>query len=558
MSKVHDLRAKIMTNPTYKEGSIIGAILFEDTINRDVEGVPTAQYLWDKKKVVPFLKSDVGLAPAADGVQMMKDHPGLEDMLDRGLAKGIWGTKQRSQIQAANPQGIKKLVEQQFEFGKRTIAKGMIPILEPEVDINAPDKAKIEEMLLPELMAGIDKLSPDQKVIFKLSLPEKPNLYAPLMGYPQVVRVVALSGGYDLTESNTRLSKNAGMIASFSRTLREGLKVTQTDEEFTKTLGDTLDKVTEASKAPTYASQVSGNAVKEEQLRKMTHDPGFISALDESGGTSPKTLAAYGITEYLDGTNTNQEEMMSKVHDLRAKIMTNPTYKEGRIIGAILFEDTINRDVEGVPTCEYLWNKKKVVPFLKSDVGLAPAADGVQMMKDHPGLEDMLDRGLAKGIWGTKQRSQIQSFNPEGIKKLVEQQFEFGKRTIAKGMIPILEPEVDITAADKGKIEEMLLPELMAGLDKLSPDQKVIFKLSLPEKANLYQPLMKYPQVVRVVALSGGYDLDESNKRLAQNNGMIASFSRTLREGLSKDQTDEEFTKTLGDTLDKVTAASST
>merc|ERR1719277_303642 len=287
-------------------------------------------------------------------------------------------------------------------------------------------------------------------------------------------------------------------------------------------------------------SQVEGNAVKEEQLRKMSKDPGFISALDESGGTSPKTLAAYGVT---DKDYKDQDEMMSKVHDLRAKIMTNPTYKEGKIIGAILFEDTINREVEGVPTAEYLWNKKKVVPFLKSDIGLAPAADGVQMMKDHPGLEEMLDRGLAKGVWGTKQRSQIQAANPEGIKKLVAQQFEFGKRTIAKG---------------KAEIEDLLLPELIAGIEKLSAEDKVIFKLSLPEKANLYQPLMKYPQVVRVVALSGGYDLEESNKRLAQNNGMIASFSRTLREGLSKDQTDEEFTKTLGATLDAVTAASST
>merc|ERR1719310_2335768 len=303
----------------------------------------------------------------------------------------------------------------------------------------------------------------------------------------------------------------------------------------------------------TCHSQVSGNAVKEAQLKKMTEDPGFISALDESGGTSPKTLAAYGIT---DKDYKDDAEMMSKVHDLRAKIMTNPTYKEGKIIGAILFEDTINRDVDGMPTCQYLWDKKKVVPFLKSDIGLAPAADGVQMMKDHPGLEEMLDRGLAKGVWGTKQRSQIQSANPAGIKKLVEQQFEFGKRTIAKGMIPILEPEVDITAADKGKIEELLLPELMAGLDKLSPDQKVIFKLSLPEKANLYAPLMGYPQVVRVVALSGGYDLAESNKRLSQNAGMIASFSRTLREGLKVTQTEEEFTKTLGGTLDAVTAAS--
>merc|ERR1711904_228597 len=291
------------------------------------------------------------------------------------------------------------------------------------------------------------------------------------------------------------------------------------------------------------------------QLKKMTEDKGFISALDESGGTSPKTLAAYGIT---DKDYKDQDEMMSKVHDLRAKIMTNPMYKEGKIIGAILFEDTINRDVEGVPTADYLWNKKKVVPFLKSDIGLAPAADGVQMMKEHPGLEEMLDRGLAKGIWGTKQRSQIQSANPEGIKKLVAQQFEFGKRTIAKGMIPILEPEVDINAKDKAQIEDMLLPELQAGLKTLGPDDKVIFKLTLPEKANLYKPLMEDPHVVRVVALSGGYDLAESNKRLSENNGMIASFSRTLREGLHVSQTDEEFTKTLGATLEKVNKASAT
>merc|ERR1719238_2570958 len=252
-----------MTNPTYKEGSIIGAILFEDTINRDVDGMPTCQYLWEKKNVVPFLKSDIGLAPAADGVQMMKDHPGLEEMLDRGLAKGVWGTKQRSQIQSANPEGIKKLVAQQFEFGKRTIAKGMIPILEPEVDINAADKAKIEDMLLPDLEAGLKTLGPDDKVIFKLTLPEKANLYKPLMSDPHVVRVVALSGGYDLAESNKRLEQNNGMIASFSRTLREGLNISQSDAEFTKTLGDTIDKIVKASSSKKIASQVSGNAIKE-------------------------------------------------------------------------------------------------------------------------------------------------------------------------------------------------------------------------------------------------------------------------------------------------------
>jgi len=298
---------------------------------------------------------------------------------------------------------------------------------------------------------------------------------------------------------------------------------------------------------------VAGNAVKEEQLAKMTNGNGFITALDESGGSSPKTLKAYGITDYKDN-----HEMMDLVHGIREKIMTSPVYQEGSILCAILFEDTINRNVDGVPTCEYLWNKKKVVPFLKTDIGLAPAADGVQVMKDNPGLEDMLDRGLAKGCWGTKQRSQIQAANPEGIKQLVAQQFEYGKRTIAKGMVPILEPEVDITAKDKAEIEDLLLPELAKGLEALGPEDKVMLKLTLPEKANLYQPLMKYPQVVRVVALSGGYDQAESNKRLSQNNGMIASYSRTLREGLHNSQTDEEFHKTLGDTVTAVNEASST
>jgi fructose-bisphosphate aldolase class I len=302
-------------------------------------------------------------------------------------------------------------------------------------------------------------------------------------------------------------------------------------------------------------SQLSGNPVKEAQLKKIANDPGFISALDESGGSSPKTLKAYGIGE--DAYN-NPEEMFALVHDLRAKIMTSPVYKEGNIIGAILFEDTINRQVEGSPTCEYLWDKKKVVPFLKSDVGLDTEADGVQMMKANPGLEDMLDRGLAKGCWGTKQRSLIKAANPEGIKKLVAQQFENGKRTIAKGMVPILEPEVDITAKDKAEIEDILLKELKANLDKIPAEERLMFKLTLPEKPNQYAELMKDPRVVRVVALSGGYDQAESCKRLAQNNGMIASFSRTLREGLSKTLSDEEFDKVLGATLEKVTAASCT
>eukprot|EP00746_Dinoflagellata_sp_MGD_P048455 gnl/MRDRNA2_/MRDRNA2_22010_c0_seq1.p1 gnl/MRDRNA2_/MRDRNA2_22010_c0~~gnl/MRDRNA2_/MRDRNA2_22010_c0_seq1.p1 ORF type:complete len:405 (-),score=79.79 gnl/MRDRNA2_/MRDRNA2_22010_c0_seq1:35-1168(-) len=309
-------------------------------------------------------------------------------------------------------------------------------------------------------------------------------------------------------------------------------------------------------------SQVSGDVQKEEQLKKMTRGSGLISALDESDVTESKTQKeradllgrmldsthAQGLKApfaWVNGTgdmkmgnvslgkfpDMGYNEAMSALHDLRAKIFTSPSYTGDKILGAILSEDTINRKVDGIPTAEYLWDKKKVVPFMRSDVGVAEAVDGVQMMKDNPGLEAMLDRGLAKGIWGTKQRSQIRSANPAGIKALVKQQFEVGKRTIAKGMVPILQPEVDSYAPDKEEIEDLLLPELMAGLAKLEGDQKVMLKLTLPEKPNLYLPLMEYPQVVRVVALMGGYNLDESLIKLAQNDRMIGSLNLAQLQG---------------------------
>lgn len=320
------------------------------------------------------------------------------------------------------------------------------------------------------------------------------------------------------------------------------------------------------------ASQVSGNAEKEEQLTKMNSGQGIMSvlegsdglpdldddgdtspsALDESDnpkavadsnvGSSPQTLneRANFLGKILDdsqqydqrakilGVDVDSLQVIasrSRMHEQLEKLITNPSYTGDSILGAILMEDTMGRRFGGIPTAQYLWNNKKVVPFLSTDIGLAQASDGVQMMKDNPGLEAMLDRGIANGIWGTKQRSKIQAANPAGIKALVEQQFELGKRIIAKGLVPILQPEVDVDAPDKAQIEELLLPELMAGLAKLSADNKVIFRLTLPEKPNLYLPLMEYPQVVRFIAVLGG-DLDESLKKLAENSGMIGSFDR--------------------------------
>lgn len=291
----------------------------------------------------------------------------------------------------------------------------------------------------------------------------------------------------------------------------------------------------------------------DDQLQKVSQAPGFIAALDQSGGSTPKALKMYGVDESeYDG----EEAMFTKVHEMRTRIMTNPSFTGERILGAILFENTMDREVEGRSTAEYLWEVKNVAPFLKIDKGLSDEENGVQMMKPNPGLDALLTKAKAAGIFGTKMRSNINSCNPDGIKAVVAQQFETAKQIIAHGLIPIIEPEVNIHAADKAECEAVLLDCLIKELDKLSPDQKVMFKLTLPEKANFYAPCIEHPNMVRVVALSGGYSREEANRRLTENNGMIASFSRALSEGLSAGQSDAEFTSTIDASIDSIYQAS--
>jgi len=546
MGKVHEMRTRIITNPKYNGKRVLGAILFENTMDREISGMPTAQFLWKKKRVVPLLKIDKGLAEEKDGCQLMKDMPQLDELLDKAVAAGIYGTKERSVIKAPNKAAIQRVAEQQFEVGLKVIAKGMVPILEPEVDINAKDKAQCEEMLLDACMEGLGKLTPDQKVIFKLTIPTKTNLYLPLMAHPNTVRVVALSGGYNREESCKQLAQNAGMIASFSRAFAEGLSAKQTDEEFSATMDLSCKMISEASRA---------GKKKAFQMVKVRDQPGFFSALDQSGGSTPKALKLYGIEE---SEYSGDAEMMDKVHEMRSRIITNPKYHGARVIGAILFEATMDRQIDGMRTAAYLWEKKRVVPFLKIDKGLAEEKDGCQLMKDMPELDKLLDKAVRAGIFGTKERSVIKDANEEGIKKVAEQQFEIGLKIIAKGLVPILEPEVDINANNKAKCEELLLKYCLEGLAKLTPEQKVIFKLTIPSKTDLYTPLMEHANTVRVVALSGGYDRENACKQLAPNKGMIASFSRAFAEGMSAKQSDEEFTALMDKSCEMLYQASRT
>ena len=295
--------------------------------------------------------------------------------------------------------------------------------------------------------------------------------------------------------------------------------------------------------------------LNEQQLHKMKSHPGFIAALDQSGGSTPKALALYGIKE---GAWSNEEEMFAIVHQMRTRVITSPSFTGERIIGAILFENTMDRDIEGQPTADYLWNVKRVVPFLKVDKGLETEKDGVQLMKPIPGLAALLEKGKGKRIFGTKERSFIKQADEAGIKEIVNQQFELAAQIIAAGLVPIVEPEVDIRSPEKAKAEGLLKAAILEKLNQLPAGQLVMLKLTLPEQDNFYADFVKHPKVLRVVALSGGYSREEANNRLRRNHGVVASFSRALAEGLSAKQSDAEFNATLDKSIQSIFEASNT
>ncbi len=292
---------------------------------------------------------------------------------------------------------------------------------------------------------------------------------------------------------------------------------------------------------------------KDKMTEQMSTGKGFIAALDQSGGSTPKALKLYGVNE---DAYSSEEEMFDLVHAMRTRIASAPAFTGDKVLGAILFEMTMDREMGGKPAARFLWEDRGVAPFLKIDKGLADEADGVQLMKPIPGLDALLSRAVENGIFGTKERSVINSASASGIDAVVAQQFELGEQVLSHGLMPIIEPEVTISIADKAEAEDMLLASLLKHLDTVSDGNTVMLKLSLPTKANLYKPLVDHPKVMRVVALSGGHERDKANEILAQNTGVIASFSRALSEGLSAQQSDDEFNATIANAIDSIYAAS--
>jgi len=294
---------------------------------------------------------------------------------------------------------------------------------------------------------------------------------------------------------------------------------------------------------------------RERQFEKMKSADGFIAALDQSGGSTPKALQIYGVPE---GSWSGEVQMYDLVHQMRTRIITSPSFRGDRILAAILFENTMEREIEGRSTSDYLWNEKEIVPLLKVDKGLDEEWDGVRLMKPMPKLDELLDRAEGHGIFGTKMRSVISQASPSGIKAIAAQQFEIGRHIVSRGLVPILEPEVDIHCPDKRRAEELLEREIMQGLDALDDDEFVMLKLTIPDEDNLYRDAIEHPNTVRVVALSGGYSRDEANERLSRQHGMVASFSRALSEGLFASQSNEEFDATMDASIQSIFEASMT
>ncbi|WP_448556296.1 fructose bisphosphate aldolase [Thalassotalea montiporae] len=300
-------------------------------------------------------------------------------------------------------------------------------------------------------------------------------------------------------------------------------------------------------------SEIKRSAEQNAMLTKVNSQQGFIAALDQSGGSTPKALKLYGVEE---NEYNNDEQMFDMVHQMRTRIITNSAFTGERVLGAILFENTLDRSIEGMPSAQYLWQEKNVVPFLKVDKGLADEAQDVQVMKPMPELDALLDKAVAQNVFGTKMRSVIKMANADGIAAVVEQQFAVAKQIIAKGLVPIIEPEVDINSPQKAEAEALLRDELIKNLNALADDELVMLKLTLPSAANFYADCVAHKNVVKVVALSGGYSREEANQKVSENAGMIASFSRALTEGLSAKHSDEDFTKQLDQGIESIYQAS--
>jgi len=461
----------------------------------------------------------------------MAEPPNFGQVLEKAVEVGIFGTKMRSLVKLPIAAGIKAVAAQQFDMARRIMAKGLVPILMPEVDIHSPQKAECELMLLDALMEKLGELRSDERVIFWLTLPSKPDTYMPLMGHPNTIRVVALSGGYEQADSCRMLKENAGMVAGFSRALLEGLTASQSDKDFGKALDDSCESVFQVSRRL---------SIREMQTRKVNYQDGFFVAFDQVGSSRDMVLQKYGYEQ-----TQNEHEALRRLHAMHMRIFAHPKFNGSRVIGVFVREDCIGNTILGVPLVKYLWEKKQIVTFVDISRGLEKERDGVLWPIDLPDLEEVLANAADKGVFGAKVRTVIKLPHAAGIRAAVDHQFQIAGRVLAKGLVPILHLEVDINSPDKATCERILRQAVMGAMRKLNDSQKIMLELTLPEKSNMYAAFIDQPHVLRVMASSGGYEQAEACRLLAVNAGVVGAFGRAFFEGLSRRNNDKEFVTIL-------------
>jgi len=543
LEQLHQMRTRVITSAKFNGSRVIGVTLAEDGLRRQVGKMPIARYLWEQKNIVPFLKIGSGLENTKDGVQLMKGASKIDHVLDKAAAAGIFGTKARSVIKKASPTGIQSLVSQQFQIGKRVMRKGLTPVLMIEVDINAEDKAACENLLLHALLERMSKLVANEKLVFQLTIPAKPNLYLPLMAFPNTIRVVALSGGYGRSVSCKMLGANVGMVAGFGRALLEGLSAGLPDDQFAKALSESCRAIFSVSRCATP---------REEQIAKVSGQEGFIVACDRSASSSKDVLLQYGV-------HCKDDSVMDKIHSMRSRFITNSKFNGSRIIGTIITEEAIDRDIDYMPTAKYLWERKKIVPILKFDSGMEREAEGAQLVKDTKRFDELLDKAVAHGIYFTKVNSLIRMPNSKGIKAVVEQQVDLAKRVLARGLVPVMQIEVSMHSPDKAACERILRQTLMGVLNReLADKQRVVLVLAIPSKADHYSSLIEHPAAMRVAALSGGANRADACRELAANAALIGCFGRAFAEGLAEHQAEKEFTDAVEESCAAIYRASCT
>ncbi|CAE8598440.1 unnamed protein product [Polarella glacialis] len=536
-------RSRILTNPAINGSRAIAVAISDDFMRHEISGLPAPKYLWEVKQVVTFLKIDRGCQPEKDGMQLVKTAPKLDDLLAEAKDACIFGTKMKSVIKSPNEAGIEAVVKQQLALCRRVMAKDLVPCMQIEVDINATEKERCEHLLCLALIDSLQSFNASEKVVLWLTLPNKPNSYLSLMGHPNVLRVVALSGGYDQPTAYGMLADNVGMIAGFGRTILGGLKVAMDDEEFTKVLTGTCDHMFQAS-------------------RRIAFQSGMLAAMDQSiaantmqSGTVIPLLQDYGIG--ID-ESTTKLEVLKHAHEMRLRMITSSSFNGSLVIGALLDEDTMTRQISRLLAAKYLWEQKSVVPFMKLDRGTLPEKDGVQLLnlKDMSSVLAAIDKAKTFGCLGVKTRAVIRLPNASGIKALVVQQFEVAGLILSKDMVPFLQLEVDLNSPDQGSCERILRQALMAQLRTLKQGEQVVLSMSLPSKAGIYNAFTEHPNVLRVAALSGGVKQRAACDKLAGNSGMVAAFGRALLEGALASQKEKEFSATLDKSIKMIVKAS--